>query len=46
MGYSCENSDIEEIDIPTVVLPYQFEPQALGMPAGTSNSSNDSSSCA
>ena len=46
MAYNCENSNIEEIDIPTNVLPYQFEPQALPMPACLSNSSTDSSSCA
>ena len=46
VAYNCENSDIEEIDIPTDVLPYQFEPQALLMPACLSNSSTDLSSCA
>ena len=47
MVYNCENSGIEEIDIPTDIMPYQlFEPQALPMPACLSNSSTDSSSCA
>ena len=45
VAYNCENSDIEEIDIPTDVLPYQCEPQALPMPACLSNSGTDSSSC-
>ena len=44
MAYDCENSHIE-IDILTDVLPYQFEPQALPMPARLSNSSINSRSC-
>ena len=31
MAYSSDNSDIEEIEIPIIVLPYQFEPLALAM---------------
>ena len=46
VAYNCENSDIEEIDIPTYVLPYRFEPQAQTMPACLSNSSTDSGSYA
>ena len=48
MAWNCSNArsdcEIKEIDIPTVILPYQFEPLAIDHPELQYSSDLDSTS--
>ena len=44
MDCISEHSDVEEIEIPTVILPYQFEPLASAMPSSSKTTSDSDGS--